>query len=325
LGKYQATFTGGVQISVLSFVNDLFSKDAINLELYRPYTGDLACGKRYTFFSLGLMIGVIAACLHIGVAAIAAANAALTCRLANLAPEDRKGKAYDMGARAMYCMALLFVAFNLSGASLVSLCVGYDVAFTITVGLVYFSGLIVAVFQLIDEFTESVDWFFGWHETLDPVRLLSCLGIGPLLALAILSPSPSSWPPFLLSCLTLIHHMFACLTSQLIKAPDDKGKSVHTFPVGTKWHKIRTTALVRIRTKGNEQRLAGCAIALALAWAACIAGAATWGLHDHLDEKKLQLGVTGLAALQTLTVGFIGIWGVLKAKRIPKETQVRDT
>ncbi|KAH6903193.1 hypothetical protein BKA70DRAFT_1433707 [Coprinopsis sp. MPI-PUGE-AT-0042] len=299
-----ATFTGGFQIAVLSFINDLFSGDSINLELYRPQTGDLACGKRYTFFSLGLMIGVIAACVHIGVAAIAASNAALTCRLAHLTANNRT-KVPDMGSRAVYCMALLFVAFNLSGASMVSLCIDYDVAFTVTVAMVYFGGLIVAVFQLIDNFVEDMKWLFGWGEVADPVRFLSCMGLGPVLALAVLWPAPSSWYPFILSCLTLMHHMFASLTSRLEQKKHNGKLSL-------------LKSVVRVRSEINENRLAACAAALALAWGGCVAAAATWGLQDHLDEKEFQLGISGLAACQAAILCFIAALGWGEARRLRK-------
>jgi hypothetical protein len=311
---------------VLSFVNDLFSRDSINLELYRPNPGDSVGGRRYTFFSLGLMIGIIAACLHIGVAAIAAANAALTCRLSNLTPPNRKEMVPDLGLRAMYCMALLFVAFNLSGASLVSLCVGYDVAFTITVAMVYFSGLIVAAFQLINHFMENMDWFFGWHERLDPIRFISCIFLGPLLALTVLWPSPSSWPPFVLSCFTLMHHMFASLTSRLTPKRDDEANPDNeTQPDDEGNAAAATPKVVRRRFRKNEGRLAGCAAGLAFAWAGCAALAATWGLHEHPDEKVLQLAIAALAACQMVIVGGIAGMGWCNTRRLPKDLRTSNT
>lgn len=256
---------------MLAVMNDILSKDSVQLELFKVQPGTEK-GRKYTFYSLGLMIGVVAICLNIAVAAIAAANAALACSLSM----RNSTKIPRMGERAVFCMVLLFVAFCASGASLVFLCVDFDIAFTIAVVVVYFGGLSLAPLQLVDDFWRDMDWVFGWRE--DPLRFVSCSGLGPVFALAVARPAPPSWYPLLMATFTLTHHRLSSLTGRLAEGG-----------TGDKRRK--------------PLRLAAFGGALALAWAGCAVVTATWGVWSHKVDRWVQWLLVAIASLEAILMG----------------------
>jgi hypothetical protein len=246
------------------------------------------------------MIGIFATCVHIGVAAVAAANAAFKMA-SRLAPATRRLEAPDVGARTVHCMALLLVGLHLSGSQFTSFCDDYDAAFNVIIPVVYYGGLTVAAIQVADNIADRFNWAFVWKESADSVRLISFAGLVPLLVLAVFWPTPSSWCPFLLSILTLVHFMFASLAS--------RSRAQHMAGLAA-----------RARCKANTRTLAVSGLALALGWGACGAINTTRGLRDHWDEKELRVEIAILAAFQAATL-FAIAWLVWRGAKETSKTK----
>ena len=135
-------------------MNDLLSADSIRAQLFRQNPTDLY-RPRYTVYSLGLMTGLFAVAMNIGVAAIAAANAALVCRY--FISTDPDGAPLE--PRVLFCMLVLFIALILSGCSLILLSVEFDPSFAIFIALVLIAGLGVAAYQ------PAVRYLMHWHKS----------------------------------------------------------------------------------------------------------------------------------------------------------------
>ncbi|TEB15520.1 hypothetical protein FA13DRAFT_1747528 [Coprinellus micaceus] len=219
-----ATFTGGVQASVLSFMNDLLSNDFIAAELFRPDPVDTH-RTRYTFYSLGLMLGLVAVALDIGVAAIAAVNAALACQFSISPPEFKP----MMEARLLFCMIILFIAFFLSGLSLILLTVQFDSPFTVFLAVLFFACFIIAAYQPIAQFGRK--WVSALRRK-PRLHLFSLLASTSAFLVSVARARvPSSWYTITVYGFTLMYHIVVVMYEKSPRANIRRPRRVAAFCV----------------------------------------------------------------------------------------------
>ncbi|RXW20198.1 hypothetical protein EST38_g5658 [Candolleomyces aberdarensis] len=199
-----STFTGGVQASVLSFMNDLLSGTSLNISLFPPDPID-PTRTLYSSFSLGLMLGLLAVALNLTVAAIAAVNAALACHFSLHFPEENEKP--SMEARIVFCMLIQFMASGLAGISLVLLALSFDKAFTIVTATLFFAGIVISAYHLVALFGTK------WWDKLknQPLHSISLVISTCAFAFDVSTPSPSSWFTITTYGFTITYHMLAVL------------------------------------------------------------------------------------------------------------------
>ncbi|KAJ2914411.1 hypothetical protein MD484_g6002, partial [Candolleomyces efflorescens] len=198
-----ATFTGGVQAAVLSFMNDLLSGGSLQVELF-PADPSKPSGKTYSTFSLGLMLGLLAIALNLTVAAIAAVNAALACHFTLNKPDKYNP---TMEARITLCMLIQFMASGVAGISLILLCLNLDIPFMIVTSVLFFAGILISMYHLISLFAE--EWFKELKN--QPLHVVSLIISTAAFAFDVSTPTPSSWFTITTYGFTMIYHMLAVL------------------------------------------------------------------------------------------------------------------
>ncbi|KAJ3535955.1 hypothetical protein NMY22_g6251 [Coprinellus aureogranulatus] len=197
-----SAFSGGVQVAVISFMNDLLSGDDLNVQLFYPDPTDTE-GKIYSTYSVGIMLGLIGVVLNLTVAAIVALNAALAYHFTVNTPARKA----SIEKRIVFLMLLQFIAALYSGISLVLLCIRFDLSFTIVAAIFFLSAIIISAYDLI--------WVFGsqWLSVLTahPQHLFSLFFSTAAFAFEIVNPSPASM--FIIStyAITLMFHVMTAL------------------------------------------------------------------------------------------------------------------
>ncbi|KAJ3548994.1 hypothetical protein NMY22_g1047 [Coprinellus aureogranulatus] len=197
-----STFTGGVQAAILSFMNDLLGGEDLKTQLFDrdPVNPGRVI---YTSYSLGLMLGLLAIALNLAVAATAAVNAALACHFSLHTPQEK----ISMEARIVFCMLVQFIASGVAGTSLILLCIGFDLAFTIVTAVLFFSGIVVSGYHLVSLFGSK--WFTELKG--QPLHSVSLFISTIAFSFDVLSPSPASWFTITTYGFTAVYHMLAVL------------------------------------------------------------------------------------------------------------------
>ncbi|TEB31615.1 hypothetical protein FA13DRAFT_1791394 [Coprinellus micaceus] len=276
-----ATFAGGVQASILSFLNDLLSADSVRAELFRKNPTDLY-RPRYTVYSLGLMIGLFAIAGNIGVAATAAANAALLCQYSISNPTFQP----RVEARALFCMLALFIAFILSGCSLILLSIEFDPSFAIFIALVLIGGLVVAAYQ------PAVRYGGEWRKAVrdKPLHICSMVVSTAAFAITLARPVQSAWYAGSGYGATCIYHIMAVLFGESAEGE-----------------------------KGTPRRLAAFgATLLALGWAGCIVVTFAWKFNLGRVDQVLSYVVAAVSGVEAMLLGAIAArdwFAIAKATR----------
>ena len=192
--RKQATFAGGVQVAVLSLINDLLS--SLELELFPG-------GDSYSPYSLGILLGILAVALDLAVAVMAAVNAALASHL-SLRPEQ---KAPNIQARLIFCMIVLFGTAAVSGSSLILLSINIDFPFTICVGVLFLSSVGISIHYVLELFG------FNWLKRMYKTRLLASSLILSTVAfiLAVARPDATMWFTIPNYYFTLTYHLLVVI------------------------------------------------------------------------------------------------------------------
>ncbi|KAJ2935015.1 hypothetical protein H1R20_g1988, partial [Candolleomyces eurysporus] len=271
----QATFTGGVQAAVLSFMNDLLSGDALQVELF-PVDSSKRSGKTYSTFSLGLMLGLLAIALNLTVAAIAAVNAALACHFTLNKPTKYNP---TMEARITLCMLIQFMASGVAGISLILLCLNLDKPFMIVTSILFFAGIVISTYHLVALFAE--EWFS--ELTKQPLHVVSLIISTAAFGFDVSTPSPSSWFTITTYGFTMIYHMLAVLHNRTQKE-DTSPRRVYIVGV---------------------LLIAGC-------WAGCAAVTATLSEPHGQWENACRYVVLTLASVEGAILLAIGFWDLAK-------------
>lgn len=291
-----ATFTGGVQASVLSFMNDLLSSDSVTAELFKPDALN-PHRTRYTFYSLGLMLGLVAVALDIGVAAIAAVNAALACQFSISPPEIKP----MMEARVLFCMIMLFIAFFLSGMSLILLSTEFDGPFTIFLAVLFFGCFVIAAYQPIARFGQQ------WIKALrrrPRLHLFSLLtSTSAFLVSLARARVPSSWYTLTVYGFTLLYHIIAVMYDKSPRSNIRRPRRIAAF----------------------------CVSFIAAIWAGCVVATLTMTAQSNhytgQADTWLKYSIAVLSGVEALLLGAIAIrnWLTisrdLKAKIVPDDPE----
>lgn len=261
-------------------MNDVLSDDGIEAELFKEPTPERY--TRYTSYSLGLMIGLLAVALNVGVGAIATVNAALACHFTVYVPKHKP----SMEARVVFCMLIMFVAFLLAGASIILLSIKFDIAFTIILALLFFIGIAIAGLQLVVRFGQE------WVEALlrNKFHLGSVVISTAAFVVDVSRPVPQSWYTISAYAFTILYHVVAVLYGKSPKANFKRPRRTAAF----------------------------CATILALAWAGCIAVTIAWRVQYSRADRGWRYALAGLAAVETLFLGAIACknwYDIIKACR----------
>ncbi|TEB31686.1 hypothetical protein FA13DRAFT_1791444 [Coprinellus micaceus] len=275
-----ATFTGGVQAAVLALMNDVLSDGRIEAELFKEPTPERY--TRYTSYSLGLMIGLLAVALNVGVGAIATVNAALAFHFTVSLPTQKP----SMEVRVVFCMLVMFVAFLLSGVSIILLSIKFDIPFTLILAILFFAAIVIAAFQFVARYgMKWIDALLG-----KPLHFFSVLASTAAFIVDITRPVPQSWYTISAYGFTILYHIVAVLYG--------------TSPTANVKRPRRTAAF--------------CATILSLAWAGCIAVTIAWRVQYSRADRPLRYVLAGLAAVETLFLGAIASknwYDIIKACR----------
>lgn len=251
-------------------MNDLLSADSIRAELFRQNPTSLY-RPRYTVYSLGLMTGLFSVATNIGVAAIAAANAALLCQYSISNPTFKP----PVKARVLFCMLVLFIAFTLSGCSLILLSIEFDPSFAIFIALTLTAGLAVAAYQPAMRY--GVQWQNAVRD--NPLHICSMVVSTTAFAVTLARPVQSAWYATSGYSATCIYHVMAVLF----------GKSVE----GEK--------------RTPRQLAAFCATVLALGWAGCIIVTFTWKFNLGRVDRVLSYVVAAVSGVEAMLLGAIAL------------------
>lgn len=197
-----ATFTGGVQATVLAFMNDLLSGSSLRVAMFPPHPFE-PNRTIYSAYSLGLMVGLLPIALNLAVAAIASVNAALSCHFTIHTPKYKP----SMEARITLCMIIQFVASGLAGISLVLLCFKFDLAFAIITAVLFFAGILISAYHLIALFGSQ--WFTDLRG--QPLHSISIFISLAAFVAELTCPAPSSWFTISAFGITITYHLLAVL------------------------------------------------------------------------------------------------------------------
>jgi hypothetical protein len=116
----------------------------------------------YSTYSLGILLGIVAVALNLTTAVTAAVNAALACHLSLQIGQTRKRP--NIEARLILCMIVLFGAAVISGGSLVLLSFNIDVSFAICVGVLFLSGVVIAIYHVYALFEAPGSSYLGLYD-----------------------------------------------------------------------------------------------------------------------------------------------------------------
>ncbi|TEB15516.1 hypothetical protein FA13DRAFT_1721154 [Coprinellus micaceus] len=303
-----ATFTGSVQIAILSFMNDLLAAGSIQAELFRPDPNDPRRTK-YTFYSCGVMVGLVAVALDIGVAAIAAVNAALAyASSTNTSADDVEStvrhsgtRSPEMEARALFCMVLLFVSLLLSGMSLISLSIEFDPSFSVFLAILsfaIFAGIVIAAYRPVIRFGRK--WMWALRSARDDMaafHVYSLLASTVAFVVCLARPRvPSFWYAVTAYGFTILYHLVAVL---------------HEAP-----------------SEGVEERpnrlVASTVTSLAIVWVGCVVATVSIKMRSPLgptEDEVLKYLIAALAGLEGLILAVTAAkkWKVICVRR-PRET-----
>ena len=214
--RKQATFAGGVQVAVLSLMNDLLS--SLKFQLF-PGEGS------YSTYSLGILFGILAVVLNLTVAVVAAVNAALASHL-SLRPEQ---KAPNIEARLIFCMIVLFGTAVVSGSSLILLSIDISHYFAFCVGALFLSGVGISILHILELF--SFHWLKRVYKT--PLSASSLILSTVAFIFAVSRPTSIIWLIFPYYLFTLIYHLFADF--QNIPSRLSKKSITFAFVLGISW------------------------------------------------------------------------------------------
>jgi len=190
----QVTFAGGVQVAVLSLMNDLLAK--MEFELFPG-------GDTYSPYSLGILLGILAVALNLAVAVIAAANAALASHL-SLHPRQKN---VNIEERLIFCMIVLFGTAVVSGTSLVLLSINIDLFFTVCVGFLFLSGVGISLYHVLALF--GCKWLERMYKT--PLPASSFILSTAAVILAIARPDETMWFTIPNYYFTLTYHLLVVI------------------------------------------------------------------------------------------------------------------
>ena len=190
----QVTFAGGVQVAILSLMNDLLA--SMEFELFPG-------GDTYSPYSLGILLGILAVALNLAVAVIAAANAALASHLSLHPPQ----KSLNIEERFIFCMIVLFGIAIVSGTSLILLSINIDFFFTICVGFLFLSGVGISLYHVLAFF--GCEWLGCMYKTPLPASSLVLSTVAFILA--IVRPDGTMWFKIPNYYFTLTYHLLVVI------------------------------------------------------------------------------------------------------------------
>jgi len=223
-------------------------------------------GVFYSAYSLGILLGILAVALNLAVAVVAAVNAALASHL-SLRPEQN---APNIEARLIFCMIALFSTALVSGSSLILLSINFDPSFSICVGVLFLSGVVISIHHVSELF--GFHWLKRVYKT--PLCASSLILSTVVFIFAVSRPNTTIWLTIPYYCFTLIYHLFADIQSM----PFRPGK----------WSII-------------------CAFILCLYWAYC--SVTTFVFQSRSPWFMMAFGVaSGLEAVILASIGIVGSW-----------------
>jgi hypothetical protein len=252
-------------------MNDLLSKDSIQAQLFRPNPTELY-HPRYTVYSLGLMFGLFAVAVNIGVGAVATANATLACQF-RLSVSTPATQPFTMEARALSCMRALFVSFILSGCSLILLSVEFDPTFTVFVGLVLLGGIAIVAYQPVKGYAK------GWVKGFDGNELHLCSLVVSAVAFSVglARPVEAGWYGGASFLLTVVYHI---VEVSMLSRKDAAKKLTRRVP-------------------------AFCATVLTFVWGGCVVVMVRWQFHLGRVDQVLSYVIASVAGIETIVMGAI--------------------
>ncbi|TEB31645.1 hypothetical protein FA13DRAFT_337210 [Coprinellus micaceus] len=184
-----------------------------------------------------------------------------------------------MEVRVLFCMLVMFVAFFLSGISLLLLSVKFDLPFTIVLAVLFFAAIVIAAFQFIARYgMKWIDALLG-----KPLHFFSVMASTAAFIVDITRPDPSSWYTISAYGFTMLYHVVAVLYGD---------RERRTIPGQFK----------------RPRRIAAfCVTLLAVAWVGCVAVTMAWRLHHSKADRSLRYVLVALAGVEALLLGAIAV------------------
>ena len=207
-----------MQVAVLSLINDLLSSPERRLLQVPEWGGD------YSIDSLGIFFGIFAVALDLATAVVAGVNAALASQL-SLRPEQ---KAPNIEGRLIFCMIVLLSTAAVSATSLMILSISIDFFFTICVGALFLSGVVISTYHVSEVF--AFDLLKRMNKTPRVSTASLTLSLLTFL-LAVARPDMTIWITIPNCCFVLTYHLLVDIKNM----PYRKRSITFTFILFSLW------------------------------------------------------------------------------------------